>query len=155
MDMTFGPEHRLHDNRDYSRIFHRQQKVAGRHLVVLLRPRDRREASHARIGVMISAKTAPLSVRRHQLKRWVRESFRQHLKALLLGHDAVVLFRNNPPIDAHAIIDAELRYLVPKALLVTAHPGSQRKPTNDSRPRAPHQPPSRREIIPPKPACDP
>ena len=155
MDSTFGPEHRLHDNRDYSRIFHRQQKAAGRHLVVLLRPRDRREAPHARIGVMISAKTAPLSVRRHQLKRWVREAFRQHLKALLLGHDVVVLFRNNPPTDAHAIIDAELRYLVPKALIVAASPGSHKRTNNESRPRAARQPQPPREVLPPKPACDP
>jgi ribonuclease P protein component len=136
IDSTFGPEHRLHDNRDYSRVFHRQQKAAGRHVVILLRPRERREAPHARLGVMISAKTAPLSVRRHQLKRWVRELFRLNFKDQLIGHDVVVLFRQDPPVDAQIALAQEIRQLIPKALAATAHPGTrsrspqQRRPTN-------------------------
>jgi ribonuclease P protein component len=128
MDASFGPEHRLHDGRDYSRVFNRQQKAAGRHLVVLVRPRDPRQPRHGRLGVMISAKTAPAAVRRHQLKRWVREFFRTELKQQLIGHDLVVLFRSDPPPDSHRLIDQELRHLVPKAMANQPQPGPRRGP---------------------------
>jgi len=154
MDTTFGPEHRLHDGRDYSRVFHRQQKAAGRHIVVLLRPRDRRESPLARLGVMISTKTAPLSVRRHQLKRWVRESFRLAFKDILIGHDVVVLFRNDPPENAHAIIEQELRHLIPKALASAAHPGSRNRPHQSPRP-AQKDSATTHEKTTRLPACDP
>ena len=116
MDATFTPQMRLHDGRDYSRVFNRQQKAAGRHVVVLVRPRERREGPLGRLGVMVAVKTVPLAVRRHQLKRWVRELFRLRLKALLAGHDAVVLFRSDPPTDGHAALDDEITKLAAKAL---------------------------------------
>lgn len=129
MDASFGPQYRLHDNRDYSRVFNRQQKAAGRHVVVLVRPRSPKESPEGRIGVMVATKTARLSVRRHQLKRWVRELFRRELKTLAAGHDVVVLFRNDPPAEAHAVIDQEIRHLLPKAIQGTAQPGARRDPT--------------------------
>lgn len=128
MDASFGPQHRLHDNRDYSRVFNRQQKAAGRHVVVLVRPRSPKEPPEGRIGVMVATKTARLSVRRHQLKRWVRELFRRELKAIASGHDVVVLFRNDPPAEAHAVIDQEIRHLLPKAIQGAAQPGARRDP---------------------------
>lgn len=126
MDSRFGPEHRLHDGRDYSRVFNRQQKAAGRHVVVLVRPRSSKEPPHGRLGVMIAAKTADSAVRRHQLKRWVRELFRRELKVAANGFDVVVLFRNDPPPDAHAVLDQELRHLLPKAIASTAQPAPRR-----------------------------
>ena len=126
MPATFTPEMRLHDGRDYSRVFNRQQKAAGRHVVLLLRPRA--PGSRARLGIMISAKTAPLAVRRHQLKRWVRELFRLQLHVPLAAHDAVVLFRCDPPEDSHALIDRELLGLVSKALSAPAVAGGGRGP---------------------------
>ena len=121
-DATFGPAHRLHSNRDYGRVFHRQQKAAGRHVVLLVVPRSRRSGSLARVGVMISAKAVKTAVRRHQLKRWVRELFRLELKSALHGHDAVVLFRTDPKVD-HPALTAEILALVPKALGALAKPG--------------------------------
>lgn len=136
MDASFGPEHRLHDNRDYSRVFNRQQKAAGRHVVILVRPRSTKEAPQGRIGVMVATKTARLSVRRHQLKRWVRELFRRELKLAAAGHDVVVLFRSDPPADAHFVIDQEIRHLLPKAIQAVAQPGSRRGgPRSNAPPR--------------------
>jgi ribonuclease P protein component len=126
MDACFGPEHRLHDGRDYSRVFNRQQKAAGRHTVVLVRPRSPKEAPEGRVGVMIATKTARSAVRRHQLKRWVRELFRRELKTTAAGFDVVVLFRSDPPAEAHPALDQELRYLLPKAIAATAQPGPRR-----------------------------
>jgi ribonuclease P protein component len=124
MDASFGPGHRLHSNRDYGRVFNRQQKAAGRWLVLLLRPRGRpgEPPGAARLGVMISAKTADTAVRRHLLKRWMREVFRLHLKETLAGHDAVVLFRSDPPAEARTELERELLALAPKALGATPQP---------------------------------
>ncbi len=107
-------------------MFNRQQKAAGRHVVVLVRPHAAKEAPDGRIGVMVATKTARLAVRRHQLKRWVRELFRRELKTQAAGHDVVVLFRCDPPADAHALIDQEIRQLLPKAIHSTAQPGQRR-----------------------------
>jgi ribonuclease P protein component len=138
VDASFGPSHRLHSNRDYSRVFNRQQKAAGRWLVLLLRPRIRpgEPAGAARLGVMVSAKTADTAVRRHQLKRWMREVFRLRLKTALSGHDAVVLFRANPPEESRAELERELLALVPKALSAAPQPerrGPRRGPTPAAR----------------------
>lgn len=135
MNASFGPEHRLHDGRDYSRVFNRQQKAAGRHVVVLVRPRSPKESSEGRVGVMVAVKTASLAVRRHQLKRWVRELFRRELKIVAAGHDVVVLFRNDPPADAHVVIDQEIRHLLPKAITSAAQPGPRRGGPRSSPPK--------------------
>lgn len=124
-DHAFGPEHRLHSNRDYGRVFHRQQKAAGRHTVVLLLPRSRKGAQAARLGIMVGAKAVKTAVRRHQLKRWVRELFRTRLKPVLAGHDCVVLFRSNPPEDYHVALDSELTHLTERALKTPAQPGQR------------------------------
>lgn len=124
-DHAFGPEHRLHSNRDYGRVFHRQQKAAGRHTVVLLMPRARKAAPHARLGIMVGAKAVKTAVRRHQLKRWVRELFRTRLKGTLAGHDCVVLFRSDPPEQFHVALDSEISGLVERALHTTAQPGQR------------------------------
>lgn len=126
-DASFGPEHRLHSNRDYGRVFHRQQKAGGKYVVVLVNPRSRRSGGRPRLGVMMSAKAVRTSVRRHQLKRWVRELFRTRLKTVLDGFDAVVLFRSDPPEapDTHTRLDDEIAALAAKAVKATATPGQR------------------------------
>jgi ribonuclease P protein component len=129
-DQSWGASHRLHSNRDYGRAFHRQQKAAGRMTVVLLSPRRNRadgRPSEARLGVMVAAKTVKTAVRRHQLKRWVRELVRTRLQSTLLGWDTVVLFRQDPPDapDAHRRLDDEIVSLVTKALAAKPQPGSR------------------------------
>mgnify|MGYP001118268998 CR=1 FL=1 len=106
-DQSFPPSQRLHDRGDYGRVFHRRQ--------------------HARLGIMVGTKVHKRAVRRHELKRWVRECFRRELKGPLHGYDAVVLFRRDPPEDGHADLDAEIRRLVAKALQATPKPRSRRR----------------------------
>ena len=129
---TFTAEQRFHHGRDFGRAFKRQQKAAGRHVVLLLAPRGRHDAP-ARLGIMVSTKVSPLSVRRHQLKRWVRELFRTRLVTLLAGFDAVVLFRSDPPVDGHRRLDDEIQALIPKAL--AAKPDPNGRPRGGGRPR--------------------
>ncbi|MBA3710418.1 MAG: ribonuclease P protein component [Planctomycetes bacterium] len=119
-DASFRPAARLHDGRDYTPVFNRQQKAAGPHVVVLLRPRDagkdRASAPIGRLGIMVSTKVSAKAVRRHQLKRWVREWFRLGLKETLAGYDVVVLFRADPAADAHRLLDEEITALARRAL---------------------------------------
>jgi len=124
MDQRHPPTHRLHDGRDFSRVFNRQQKCAGRHVVVLLRPRESR-TSTARLGIMVAAKTVKLAVRRHQLKRWVRELFRTQLQQTLIGMDLVVLFRADPPEHGHRELSGEICELAVRALAIKAQAGGR------------------------------
>ncbi len=120
MDRSFRPTARLHDGRDYSRVFNRQQKSAGAHVVVLLRSRDpgkqRATSPCGRLGIMVSTKAVASAVRRHQLKRWVRELFRVRLATLVSGFDMVVLFRRDLPADGHKLLDAEITEQATRAL---------------------------------------
>jgi ribonuclease P protein component len=126
--LAFPPAARLHTGRDYGRVFYQQQKAGGRWAVLLLAPRSRKGARRARLGIMVNAKTGRTAVRRHQLKRWVREWFRTAAQERLAGHDAVVLFRADPPEDAHAAVVEELERLLPKALAAQPQPGSGKGP---------------------------
>jgi len=134
MDATFPPAVRLHNDRDYSRVFNRQQKAAGQHLLLLVRPQHRTASGavpEPRIGIMVSVKTASRAVRRHQLKRWVRELFRVRLKALpqLQGWDLVVLFRRDPPLDGHPLLEREILDLLPRALAAAPKPKGRERRT--------------------------
>ncbi len=117
----FPPAARLHDQRDYGRVFGRQQKAAGPHAVVLVAPRRGR----SRLGVMVAVKTARLAVRRHQIKRWVRERFRTVWQHHHPGLDMVVLMHRDPPGLDHVQLGAELDQLLAKAL--TSAPGPRQK----------------------------
>ena len=66
------------------------------------------------------------AVRRHQLKRWVREWFRRNGKEPAHGFDMVVLFRADPPKDGHQLLDKELKRLLQKALQAQPDPGKGR-----------------------------
>lgn len=125
-DLSFPLSARLRTGRDFTRVFNRQQKAGGKHVVALVRPQDRRDgAVQPRLGIMVAVKTARLAVRRHQLKRWVRECFRTRLSGMLAGHDLVVLFRSDPTgDDAHARLDEDLTHLVPKAMAAKPQPRS-------------------------------
>jgi ribonuclease P protein component len=125
---TFPPAARLHDQRDYSRVFNRQQKHGASHVVALLRPRAPGEAACGRLGVMVSTKVAARAVRRHQLKRWVRELFRRELAPGLAGWDLVILFRRDPPPDGHQQLDGEVREAIAKARAHAPGSGGGRRP---------------------------
>lgn len=130
---SLPPAMRFHHGRDYGRVFHRQQKAGGRWVVVLVAP-GRGQGALPRLGVMISVKAVKTAVRRHQLKRWVRELFRTRLVERLGHHDLVVLFRSDPPPDAHAQLDGEILGLVPRALAQQAQPRGRGGPPRGQRP---------------------
>jgi ribonuclease P protein component len=120
-DQGLPPPARFHHGIDFTRAFDRGQKAGGRFCQVLLRPRGKTQDGAgrcARLGVMVSTKVAPLAVRRHMLKRWVRELFRVRLKERLDGWDCAVIFRSDPP--DHAQCDAEILALIERASVAKA-----------------------------------
>ncbi len=141
MDQGFQPHQRLRNGRDYGRVMHKQQKAAGRHLVVLLAPRRLKGGAiaPARLGIMVSTKVSKLAVRRHQLKRWVRELFRTELQHDLAGWDVCVLFRSDPPADGRKRLDDDIRALLRKALV--ANDGPRRPRPGNSPGKAPGKAP--------------
>lgn len=119
-DYAYPREHRLRRRSDFRRIFSHQNKAAGKFCVVLVSRHGKNFRGPARLGVVVSTKIHKTSVRRHQLKRWVRELFRLEFKKELDGMDLVVLFRRNPPADGHGVLDDEIRQLLPRAIRVAA-----------------------------------
>ncbi len=117
-DATFGIEHRLRRRSDFKRIFSHQNKAAGKYVVVMVSRHGKRYRGPGRLGVVVSTKVSKRAVRRHQLKRWVKELFRTQLKAALYGQDLVVLFRRDLPTDdgeSHQKLNDEILRLLPKA----------------------------------------
>lgn len=128
-DQRLPPAARFHVGNDFTRAFNHGQRAGGRFCQVSLRPRGRLGDGRprcARLGVMVSSKVAKTAVRRHTLKRWVRELFRTRLKERLLGWDCAVVFRADPP--DHASCDAEILGLVERALAARAEPRHGRFP---------------------------
>jgi ribonuclease P protein component len=130
-DQSFPPAARFHHGRDYSRVFQRAQKAAGRWCVLMLRPRGRgpgkTTAPPGRLGVMVPVKAVKLAVDRHAIKRWAREWFRCAAKERLAGFDALVLLRSGPP--DHRACATELAQLLDRALAAKAEarPPRQRR----------------------------
>ncbi len=121
--------HRLRRRSDFRRIFSHQNKAAGKHCVVLVSRHGQKFRGPGRLGIVVSTKIHKTSVRRHQLKRWVRELFRLEYKDLLNGMDLVVLFRRNPADDGHAALDEDIRGLIPRAIKVASDykPGKKKR----------------------------
>lgn len=120
-DQRLPPAARFHHGIDFSRAFDRGQRAAGRWCQVLVRPRGAAAGGAsrpARLGVMISTKVAKAAVRRHQIKRWVRELFRLRMKERLAGWDCAVVFRADPP--DHPSCDREVLALAERALAARA-----------------------------------
>ncbi|HET8704965.1 MAG TPA: ribonuclease P protein component [Pseudomonadales bacterium] len=81
---------RLLTPRDYKRVFDNTRFRASKPtLLVLAQPND---LPNGRLGLVIAKKHVKKAVQRNQVKRIIRESFRQH-QAALEGLDFVVLAR--------------------------------------------------------------
>ena len=117
-DFGFSVAHRLRRRNDFKRVFRHQNKAAAKHVVVLVSRHGFKFRGPGRLGVVVSSKVNKRAVRRHQLKRWVKELFRLELKQQTFGMDVVVLFRRDPPESGHAQIEKEIRQCLPKAIQV-------------------------------------
>ncbi len=64
---------------DFSSVFNLRKRIAGRHLVMRYRLN---ELEMARLGLVVSKKTAKLAVQRNYMKRVLRELFRLNQQEL-------------------------------------------------------------------------
>ena len=64
---------------DFSSVFNLRKRIAGRHLVMRYRLN---ELEVARLGLIVSKKTAKLAVQRNYMKRVLRELFRLNQQQL-------------------------------------------------------------------------
>ena len=78
---------RLARKKDYAAVFKNGRRSADRHFMVLYRPNG---LGHGRLGLAITRRRLRGAVRRNQVKRKLRESFRLH-QGMLAGIDVVVL----------------------------------------------------------------
>ncbi len=86
---AFGRELRLLKPAEFKRVFDGATKATTRYLTLLARPNN---LGYPRLGMAISRKNVRSAVKRNQIKRQVRESFRHH-QGELGGIDIVVMAR--------------------------------------------------------------
>jgi ribonuclease P protein component len=108
-DERFHTSFDYHVNRKYGVVAH------GKHVTITVSKRVGKNKDKTRLGVVVSTKVSKSSPRRHELKRWTREVFRNTIKHEVRGYDVVVSFKTNPTVD-HATVDAEIVKVFRKAM---------------------------------------
>ncbi len=89
-DQRLRPTERLHCPRAYQRVFEQGEKLVGPLFVLYVLPTS---ASHSRLGLAVSKRLGKAVVR-NRIKRYLRETFRQHKAALVIPCDVVVVARH-------------------------------------------------------------
>ncbi len=87
--MSFPRSHRLTNKAEYKSLFDKSNKVSQRCFLVLFKPNQK---LNARLGLVIGKRAINSAVIRNQVKRILRESFRQH-KEKLKGLDIIIIAR--------------------------------------------------------------
>ena len=101
----FPRQVRLSGPGEYQRVFdHCHCKASNRWMTVLATPNDR---DTARIGLIISRRTARKAVERNRIKRQIRESFR-HWQSRLDRLDIVVIARSGIASQSNRILALSL-----------------------------------------------
>lgn len=95
---------RLRTKADFDRVFAQSEKSTDRFFTVLYRPN---QLLLARLGLVVSRRTAKKAVVRNRIKRLVRESFRHHHQRLH-GLDIVVISRPSLTDQDNAAVRASL-----------------------------------------------
>lgn len=89
--MDFSRKRRLVTQAEYDLVFKKANKVNQKYLLALYRTNS---VDFARVGIIVSKKTAKSSPTRNKIKRITRESFRA-IQSQLKGIDIIVLARQN------------------------------------------------------------
>jgi ribonuclease P protein component len=105
---------RVRTRREFGRAFHKSKRGYTKNLTIMLAQHGSAWRKAARVGVVVSTKVSKSAVRRHQLKRWVREAFRLRIKARIFGNDLVVTLKTDPGPD-HVAFDQELDRAIERA----------------------------------------
>ena len=85
----FPKQRRLTSSHDFTHVFQSAKKISTHGIIILYRPN---QLGFARLGLAISKKFIAKAVKRNQLKRKLRETFR--VANLLGSYDCVVVVRS-------------------------------------------------------------
>jgi len=85
--LRFTHAHRLHGDRDFQAVFANKLRKNTGPLAVLARPNDR---PHHRLGLTVSRRVGN-AVKRHRIKRLLREAFRINQQAWPGRYDLVII----------------------------------------------------------------
>jgi ribonuclease P protein component len=102
---SFPPESRLHNSRQYSRIWREGSKYHTAHLMLIAAPGL---TPRTRLGITVSRKVGN-AVCRNRIKRWIREYFRLHVAAQRPPVDLNVVVKRRAGNLSHDELDQELR----------------------------------------------
>jgi ribonuclease P protein component len=86
---TFSKERRILKRSDFIRLSQKNQKVQNQHFVALFQKSD---TGRTRLGITVTKRVGN-AVARNQLKRYVREFFRQHSHTVQRGIDINILVK--------------------------------------------------------------
>lgn len=103
---------------DFSSVFNLRKRIANKHLVMRYRPNG---YASARLGLIVSKKTAKLAVQRNYMRRVMRELFRLNLSQLP-NVDLVIQIQKAFNQPDFAVIRTEFEFLLKK--LVASVPAS-------------------------------
>jgi ribonuclease P protein component len=91
MSYSFQRELRLLSAKDYSHVFDKAFKIHNKAFTLLARENN---LNRPRLGLVIAKKNLKFAHQRNQVKRLLRENFRQQ-QSLLASYDLVVLTRRD------------------------------------------------------------
>ena len=95
---------------DFSSVFNLRKRIANKHLVMRYRPNA---YASARLGLIVSKKTAKLAVQRNYMRRVMRELFRLNLSQLP-NVDLVIQIQKAFNQPDFAVIKTEFEFLMKK-----------------------------------------
>jgi ribonuclease P protein component len=88
--INFSKQLRIVCSTDFQQVLKNKQKLGNRFFTIYMKPNT---YSHPRLGLIVAKKAVRLAVKRNQIKRIVRESFRQNQK-LFQGCDLLFMAYN-------------------------------------------------------------
>jgi ribonuclease P protein component len=87
---SFSRDRRLLAKAEFQAVFDESKKISQRYLLALFKPNQQ---AGARVGIMVGKRAVSLAVERNQIKRVIRESFRDN-QTKLQGLDIIVIVRH-------------------------------------------------------------
>lgn len=88
----FSKKERIHQDREFERVFKEKNSFADRCLVAYVYFRSNKADEKCRLGLVVSHKLGKAN-QRNRIKRWLREVFRLHKHEFEPGYDILIIPR--------------------------------------------------------------
>lgn len=115
MTLSLPGRARLKKRREFLRVREQGRKAQSRHLLVVYAPSDQ---LRSRIGLAVTKKVEPSSVKRNRIKRVLREVFRLNQYRLRGNFDIVIIARAGLEAMQYKLIEAEVLSLFRREKLI-------------------------------------